>query len=355
MKKIKTVVFAIIALALLAFPVYYFVSKAKQNEKNYSLESPITRNIKNFILSSGTIIPEREVEIKSRVAGVLEEIYVKNGDSVDKNQIIAKVKIIAEIASLANAEADVKLARVSFENQEQNYKRDKEAFDKHLITLAQFQTTEANYETAKENLNKSLRNYDIIKSGGDKKTQSNTLIRSTISGTVTQLPTKVGASIIQSNNFNDGTTIAKIADIETLIFDGNVKEYEVSDLRIGMPVSIKASISDEENAGELTEIATSGTDQSGTIVFNIKSKLKESEHKRTGFSAIAKIVTKEKDSVLCVNEKWVTFENDSSFVFVQINEESDEKRFIKLGMSDGIYSEVLSNLTKEDKIRVYDR
>ena len=353
MKFIKTFSTIIVAILLLAYPVYYFMSKHQSDKKKFSLESPEKRDISNFILSSGTIIPEKEVLIKSRVAGVLDDIFVKSGDAVSKNQIIAKIKVIPDLVALANAQADVSLARLDFKNKEEAYKRDSLSFEAGLTTLANFQNSQTTYLQSEENLEKSIANYEIIKSGGQQN-QNNTLIRSTIDGVVTLLPTKVGASIIQSNNFNDGTTIAKIADIQQLIFDGNVQEYEVSGLKLEMPVTITSSVNEIESLGNLSEIATSAETVDGNIVFNIKSRLNAVDYKRTGFSAVAKIVTKEKKDVLAINEKWITFENDSSFVFVNINEEKDEKRYVKLGISDGVYAEVLSNLSKDDKIRVYD-
>ncbi len=356
MKKIIKYLILTVVLLLLVWPVYYFISKRNSKEITYTLQKPIKKDIKNYVVCSGIILPKQEVKIKSRVSGVLDQIYVKNGDSVYKNQVIAKIKIIPDVNKLAEAESKVNIANINFENQTATYTRNKGLFEKGIISRSEFETVETSFLKAKEELNKAQKEYRIVKSGdysGAK--NSNTSIVSTINGIVTLLPTKIGASVIQSNNFNEGTTIAKIANVDEMVFEGNVKEYEVSDLQVGMPVLIHTSVSNDDEKAVLSEISTSGKNNDGMILFEIKSKLTSSKIKKTGFSANAKIITKEHKDVLCINEEWVTFENDSSFVFVQKKDNDYEKRLVTLGLSDGVYSEVLAGIEDEEKIRVYDQ
>lgn len=356
MKKIIKFILLIFLFVLLIWPVYYFISKKNAKEISYKLEKPQKRDIKNFVVCSGIILPKEEVEIKARVSGVLEALYVKSGDSVRKNQVIAKISIIPDVGELASSESEIKVAKINFENQKVIYSRNKVLLEKGIISRTEFEAIETRFLNAQEQLNSANKNHLIVKSGNYSNNQkSSTSIVSTIDGIVTLLPTKIGSSIIQSNNFNEGTTIAKIANIEEMVFEGNVKEYEVAKLEIGMPVLINTAISDIDEEGLLSEISTSGKNMDGMILFEIKSKLTASKIKKTGFSANAKIITQKKKNTLSINEEWVSFKNDSTFVFIHKNDAEYEKRFVNLGLSDGIFTEVLSGLNEDETLRIYDK
>ncbi len=356
MKKVIKIILLIVLVLLLVWPVYYFVTKKEANVMAYHLERPETRMLKNFVMCSGIVLPKEEVEIKSRISGVLEAIYVNNGDRVRKNQVIAKISVIPDMETLAASESDVRISKLNFDNQTVVHNRNKILLKKGIIAKADFEKTENAYLNAKAQLQEARKRYRIVKSGNYSNTQtSNTSIVSTIDGVVTLLPTKIGASIIQSNNFNAGTTIAKIANIEEMVFKGNVKEYEVSKLSKGMDVIINAAITDQDQKGVLSEISTSGSNKDGMILFEIKSTLANVKTEKTGFSANAKIVTEARNATLAIKEEWIEVKGDSIYVEVNKNENETEKRAITLGLSDGIYTEVVSGLTGNELIRVYDK
>ncbi len=352
-KKIK-ILLKLLLTALLIWPVYYFITKKNAQEETYITKKLQKRDLKNFIICSGIILPKEEVEIKSRVSGVLEKIYVKNGDSIHKNQIIAKIKIIPDIERLSSSQIEINVAKNRFNNKKAIYNRNKELFEKGIVAKSKFEIIETDYLNALEDLKNTKRTYQIVKSGNYSGGTTNTSIVSTIDGVVTLLPIKVGSSVIQSNNFSEGTTIAKVANIDEMIFEGNVKEYEVAKLTKGMPVKIATAISDKEEDGILSEISTSGKNTDGLILFEIKSKLTNSKIRKTGFSANAKIIIKEKKNILCLKEKWITFSNDTSYVYIHKNDDKYEKRAIKLGISDGVYTEVISGIKENESIRIYD-
>lgn len=355
MKKAIKLILLIAVFGLLIWPIYYFANKRTSGNLGYKLEKPFNKDIQNFVICSGVILPKEEVEIKSRISGVLEKIYVTLGEKVHKNQIIAKIKIIPDVGEMALAESRVNTARINFENQRSIYNRNRLLIDKEIISRAEFESIQTNYLNAKEELNKSIKEFSIIKSGNDSNKQSNTSIISTIEGYVTLLPSKIGSSIIQSNNFNEGSTIAKVAKINEMVFDGNVTEDEVENLKLGMPVLISTALNKKVNSGNLIEISTSGKDTNGIITFNIKSNLKSAETKKTGFSANAKILTRELKNILCIKEEWMTIENESIYVYVKKKEDLFLKRQITVGMSDGIYIEVRSGLNKNEIIKVDDK
>jgi len=355
MKKIVRIVLFILLALLFTWPVYYFVAKKSAKKEHFTLTQPTRKNLENFVMCSGVVLPKEEVEIKSRVSGVLEEVYVKTGDKVRKNQIIAKISIIPNMSELAASESQWKQAKIQYDNQKTLYDRDKTLFEKGIISKADFEKTETSYLVAHEQLNNARRGYKIIKSGNySNKQTSNTSIISTIDGVVTLLPTKIGTSVIESNNFNEGTTIAKVANINEMIFVGNVKEFEVAQLKEGMDVNIDSAIHEQDQLGVLTEVSTSGKNSNGLVLFEIKTTLSDFKTKKTGFSANAKIITKVRNQVLALKEEWLSTEGDSTFVWVQKNKDQLEKRAVTLGLSDGIFTEVIAGLSDNEKIRVYD-
>lgn len=357
MKKVLKFILSIFLLLLIIWPIYYFVSKKNNKIATYRLEKPEKRDLKNFIICSGVVLPKEEVEIKSRVSGVLEKLYVQNGDRVIKGQVIAKIGIIPDMGELAASELDVNIAEINFDNQNVSYNRNKILLEKGIIAKAEFERIENEFLNTKEQLNNARKRYRIVKSGNYSNSQkSNTSITSTISGIVTLLPAKIGVSIIQSNNFSEGTTIAKIANIEEMVFEGTVKEYEVAKLKEGMVAVIKTAISDENEKGILSEISTSGKNSDGMILFDIKAALIDAKIKKTGFSANAKIITREKKNTLSIREEWITIKGDSIYVFIHSNTQDEgEKRLIELGFSDGVFTEILSGLNETEIIRVYDK
>lgn len=356
MKKITRYLLLVLLSFLLIWPIYYFITKRMEKEPSFILSTLENRSIYNYTICSGIVLPKEEVEIKSRVSGILEDIFVKNGDSVYKNQTIAKITVIPNVGELSAARSKIKTTKINFQNQENNYLRNKTLFEKGIISKSNFELIETSYLNIREELDNARRAYSIIKSGDySNRNQSNTSIVSTIDGIVTLLPTKIGSSVIQNNNFNEGTTIAKIANVKEMIFEGNVKEYEVSKLHKGMPLLINTAINDEAISGHITEISTSGKTIDGMILFEIKSDLVAPNLKNTGFSASAKITIEERIDVSSLKEEWITFTNDSSYVFVHKSDDQFERRFVQLGLSDGIYTEVLSGLNENETIRVYDK
>jgi HlyD family secretion protein len=260
------------------------------------------------------------------------------------------------LGELTNAESAITSARLNLNIQKTIYERNKILFRDAVISKSEFEEIERAYLAATETLNLANSRYSIVKTGNlNISRESNTVIVSTINGVISSIPSKVGASIIQSNNFNDGTTIAKVANTNELVFEGKVKEYEIGSLVTGMPVMVKLAINDEEVEGELTEISTSGKDVNGTILFDIKSKIRPLKAKRIGFSANAKILIRERKNVLAVKEDWFRIRKDSVFVWIHKNANEYVERYLKTGISDDVFTEVLEGLKENEYIRNYDK
>ena len=358
MKRILKIVLLVVFVALVAWVVYYLYKQTKKDPIVYLTEQPEVTNIIKKTVATGSIIPRQEIQIKPQESGIITEIYVEEGDIVKKGDLIAKIQIIPEMLQVNGAESQLKQATLVFKNAETEFNRKKELYDAKVISESEFLTEKLNFERSQTDLEAAENNLQLIKDGVIKKAgaQTNTLIRSTTSGMVLDVPVEEGNSVIKSNSFNDGTTIAIVADMGEMIFNGKVDETEVGKIKAGMELLLTIGAIDEEKYTAILEfIAPKGVEENGAIQFEIKAavKLKEGQFIRSGYSSTADIVLDRRDSVLAIKEKLITFRNDSAFVDVETKEpQMFEQRQIKTGLSDGIIIEVLQGVTKEGKIKV---
>ncbi|MGE0088903.1 MAG: efflux RND transporter periplasmic adaptor subunit [Bacteroidales bacterium] len=356
MKKFfKIAVWLFIAIIFIGTLVFLY-NKSKKKTETFITEKPFITNIENKTVATGSIVPRKEIEIKSQISGIVQEIYVTAGHIVKKGDLIAKVKIIPEMISLNNAESRLQRAKISFDNSLLDYERQLKLYEEKIIPIAEFQKVQLAHSNAKQELDAAEDNLQLIKEGVTKKSgqTTNTLIRSTIDGMVLDVPVKEGNSVIESNTFNAGTTIANIADMGEMIFEGKVDETEVGKIHEGMNLSLSIGAIDEQKFDSRLEyISPKGVEDNGAIKFEIKAKvkLKEDFFIRSGYSATVDIVLERIDSVMAIKESLIEFRNDSAFVEVETEPQIFKERNIKLGLSDGINIQVLDGLTKDDKIK----
>ncbi|MFV0375869.1 MAG: efflux RND transporter periplasmic adaptor subunit [Mangrovibacterium sp.] len=358
MKKFFKILLVVILAASLLGTGYFLYSKSKKQPDRFKTENPKMDNIVKKTVATGSVVPRQEIEIKPQISGIIDELFVEAGDFVKKDQVIARIKIIPDMVTLNSAESRLNRARINFDDAKIDYDRQQKLFDTEVISYADYTKSKVAYDSAKEELSAAENNLELVKNGVLKKaeTASNTLVRSTINGMVLDVPIKVGNSVIQSNTFNDGTTIATVADMQDMIFEGNVDETEVGKIKAGMPIELEiGAIEKDKFAATLTYIAPKGKEENGAIQFEIKAdvNLKEDQFIRAGYSANANIVLERRDSVMVIPEGMLKFENDSAYVDVLTNEAEHlyEKRKVKTGLSDGINIEIISGLTKEDKVK----
>ncbi len=359
MKKFFKILLIVFLIVSLFGTVYFLYTKSKKQPDVFKTELPKIDNIVKKTVATGSVVPRKEIEIKPQVSGIVEEIYLEAGSKVKMGDIIAKVKIIPDMVTLNNAESRVNQAQLNYDDAKIDYNRQKELYDKSIIPYEEYQKAQLSFNTAREELEAAQNNLDLIRKGVTKKTahESNTLIRSTINGMILDVPVEVGNSVIQSNTFNDGTTIAVVADMSDMIFDGQVDETEVGKIHEGMDIILTiGAIEDETFKAKLTYLSPKGEEENGAIQFKIKAdvNLKEGQFIRAGYSANANIVLERKDSVMVIPEGLLQFEDDSSFVEVNIGtleEPNYEKRFVTTGLSDGINIEITDGLKPEDKVK----
>ncbi|HAF28673.1 MAG TPA: efflux transporter periplasmic adaptor subunit [Bacteroidales bacterium] len=357
MKKVLRIILLVIIIGVFIATIYFLYQKSKKEPVVFVTETPFITDIIKKTVATGSVVPRKEIEIKPQVSGIIEEIYIEPGDIVKNGDLIAKVRIIPNMINLNNAEARLDQAKIDYEDAKMVYDRQKRIFDEGVIPAAEFQQYEIALNRAKSELNSAENNLQLIKEGvtKDSKSSTNTLIRSTIEGMVLDVPVEQGNSVIESNTFNAGSTIAVVADMGEMIFEGKVDETEVGKIRTGMNLILTIGAIEETTFNAFLEyISPKGVEENGAIQFEIKAavELKKDYFIRAGYSANADIVLTRKDSVLAVKESLLIFDEDSVFVEVEKEMQVYEKIPVEVGLSDGINIEIISGVTKEDKIKV---
>ncbi|HTA63596.1 MAG TPA: efflux RND transporter periplasmic adaptor subunit [Bacteroidia bacterium] len=357
-KKIIKISLLIIVLAIFGYTIFFLYQKSQTPPVVFQTVSPFDTVIVKKTVATGSIIPRKEVNMKSRVSGVVEKFFVVAGQEIKEGDVIARIKIIPNMASLQGAETRINQAKVSFDNATIEYERNKKLLEQGVISKADFLPSDLKYKSAEVEVKSAEDNLQILKEGVSKsmETASNTIVKSTIRGMVLDVPIKEGSSVIESNTFNEGTTIAVVANMGEMIFEGKLDESEVGKVKEGMPLVLTVGAIDNETFNaNLEYIAPKGVAENGAIQFLIRAamnKEKNSTFLRAAYSASADIILAKKENVLAIPESVMQFEKSKAFVEIEKSPNMYEKKYIKTGLSDGINIEVLEGLTKKDKIKI---
>ncbi len=361
MKKVIFIIVSILIVGLLAWTLIYVYNKSQEKPVSFKTEEPYYTDIIQKTVATGSVIPRKEIDIKPVVSGIIQELLVEPGMQVKSGDVLAKIKVIPDMVTLNNAENRVERAKIERDNAMVDFERNKTLFDKGVISQADFQPFQLAKRNVEIELDAAEDNLRIIREGASKKNSatSNTFVRSTISGMVLAVPVEIGNSVIEVNNFNEGTTIATIADMSDLIFEGKVDESEVGKIKEGMDLILTiGAIENEEFEALLEYISPKGVEENGAIQFEIKAavNLKSDQFIRAGYSANANVVLARRDSVLAINEGLVQYEDETeTFVEVKTGEQQYDKRKVELGLSDGIKVQVLSGVDKGDNIKIWNQ
>ncbi|MCS6822980.1 MAG: efflux RND transporter periplasmic adaptor subunit [Cytophagaceae bacterium] len=357
LKKIIPITIAALAGATFIYTLYFLYLKSTDKKETYATEQPAYMNIVQKTVASGSVNPRKEVEIKSQVSGVVDKIYVTEGEYIKTGQLLARIKIVPNVINLHNAESNLNKARIAYEDAQREYERYKKLFEEKLISEVEYNKYLLAFQNSKENLIAAENNLQLIREGSAKNfSATSTLVRSTVEGTLLSLPVKEGSFVIESNTFNAGTTIATVADMNDMIFTGKVDESEVGKIKTGMKLELNVgAIENKKYEAILEFISPKGVIEDGAVKFEIKAavKIPPQDFIRAGYSANADIIFARRDSVLSIKEALLKFgKNDSVYVEVEKEPNVFEKRLVKTGISDGINIEILSGLSPKDKIKV---
>ncbi len=355
MKKVMSLFFIFTLLVVFVGTGVFLYNKSQEKPVVYKTASPEKRDIINKTVATGRIIPRKEVEIKSQVSGIVETIYVEAGDEIKSGELIAKIRIIPNMERLNTAESQLEKANINFENAKKELERQKKLFEDKLIPEFEYNKYVHDYNLQQETLNAAESNLSIIREGASQRAgKVSNMVKATLTGLLLDIPVKQGTFVTETNTFNAGTTIANIANMQDMIFEGTVDEAEVGKLHEGMELLLNiGAMENDAFIANLEYISPKGIDDQGTIKFSIKAavKLRQDRFLRAGYSANADIVLDRRTQVLAINERLLQFDKGEPYVEVETAPQQFERREIQTGLSDGIYIEVISGISAQDKIK----
>lgn len=357
LKKFFITLIIVAIIGSMGYVGFYLYKKAEEPAIVYSTTQPVRTDLQKKTVATGSIKPRKEIDMKSQVSGVVAELFVEPGQEVKEGDQIAKIRIIPNVVTLNNAEAELKRAEINFNNAKREYERQEKLFKKQLISEFDFQQQKLSYELEEQNLEATRINLQLVKEGAAKESgNAANIVYATATGMILDVPVKEGNFVIESNTFNDGTTIATVADMSDLIFEGFVDESEVGKITEGMPLSLKVGAIDEQRfSARLEYISPKGEEKEGAIQFEIRAEINNADLRgtflRAGYSANADIILDERKDVITIQERDLMFTDDKVFVEVETAPNTFEKREIEVGLSDGMQIEVVDGLQEGDKIK----
>ncbi len=357
MKKILSWFLAAVVVLIIGGAFVYLYKKSQSKPVVFETEHGEKADITKKTVATGSIVPRREVEVKPKVTGVLSELYVEPGKKVKTGDPLGKISIIPDAMQISQADSSVRGAQIAFDNAKRELARNEELYKRGVVADAELQKYKTDFALRQQELEAAGQRLQLVKEGATRGqgSASTLIVTSTADGMVIDVPVKVGFSVIQANNFNPGTTVAVVADMDDMIFEGRVDEAEVAKIKEGMKLQIKVgAIEKEQLEGVLEYISPKGKTVDGAIQFEIKAAVKQKAGMqiRANYSANADIVLDEKKNVLAIREALVQYDKDKPYVEVETKPQTFEKRDVKLGLSDGIKVEVVSGVSESDKIKI---
>jgi HlyD family secretion protein len=359
MKRVLTrLLFVVVAIPILA-SFFYLYKKSQAKPVVFQTELAEVTDITKKTVATGSVVPRQSVDVKPKITGVLSELYVDPGKLVKLGDALGKVTIIPDAQNLNAADAQVRSAQITLDNAKRELDRDENLYKQGVVAEAEVFKFRTDYALARSQLETAISNAQLVREGQTRAQGkvSNVIVTATVNGTVIDVPVKIGFSVIQANSFNPGTTVATIANMSDMIFDGHVDESEVAKIKEGMKLDIKVgAIEKDRFEGKLEYIAPQGKEIDGAIQFEIKAALvqKSGLFIRAGYSANADIVLDEKKHVLAIREALVQYDNGKPFVEIETTPQTFVRKEVTLGLSDGIKVEILSGVKSGDHVKIPD-
>ena len=358
----KMIIAGLVAIAFIGTFVFLWI-KAQPQPKVYDEFTPTVADLRKTTVLTGKIEPRNEVNIKPQISGIITELMKEAGQTVQAGEVIAKVKVIPDMGQLSSAQSRLRLAEINLKQARTDYEREKVLYDKGLVSADEYDKIHQAYNQAREERSAAQDNLEVVRDGvsSNNANASSTLVRSTVTGVILDIPVKVGNSVILSNTFNDGTTIATVANMNDLIFRGNVDETEVGQVNVGMPMTITVgALQDLKFNARLEYISPKAVEANGANQFEIKAAVQVPEKTgvRSGYSANAQIVLAEALHVLTVPESAIHFEGNNTYVYLvqgKGKNKTYQRRDVKVGLSDGVNIQIKSGLTTNDRVRGLER
>lgn len=374
-KKVISIILGLVFVLAVVFGIGYLIKSNSKESEVFLTRKPSIKNLDDKVMATGRIEPREEIEIKPNISGIIQSISVKEGDKVEAGQLLATIRIVPNVTDvnnatmqinnsqiqLANAKINVDNQQKQFAMQEKLYKQGVISKQEYIAAQQQLQTTLQQQKLASQQLNAAQKQLQIVRTGATPELQSmaTTQIRAKAAGTVLEIPVKVGGQVIEANSFNPGTTICSIADLNSLIFKGKIDEAQAGKLKEGMDMNVViGALQNKSFPGKVTLIAPKGTEESGTIKFNVEGNVTnpKGEYIRAGFSANGEVLLSSQKNALLLDESLIQYDkgNNKSFVEVKQPNGSFKKTYVKLGASDGINVQILSGIDKNADVKVWN-
>jgi HlyD family secretion protein len=358
MKRTGNIIVTIALLAVVAFIIWKNIGFSKGSVL-VNTDEPFITTIEQKRFVPGNLYPLTEIDIKSQISGTLEKVFVKIGDKVKIGDNIAQVKLIPDPSNLERAKSNLNSARINYENNKKIFERNKDLFKKKVIPAIEFDEYKRALAISREQYLSAQNQLTLILEGTVQDADISNIIKATAAGTIIDLPLKKGSSVIERNNFNAGTTIATVANIDTFIFRGKVNESDMKYLCLGMCLDLNINAYENlSKKAKLYKISAKGLAEQGIIKYYIEAKFStatDSLEIRSGYSANAELVLQKRENILAIKEKHLQFENDTAFLNVISVDDKEEKRNITTGLSDGINIEILEGIKENEKYRIIER
>lgn len=352
----KKIIISTVAVVAIGVAGILFFGGSKSSSENVLPKVKVERGtIVDKALAVGTIEPEFEISVKSKVSGVVKRIYADAGTYVHAGDPLLEVKPDPAPLELADAERQVQLADVEMDNLAKEKVRQESLMKKGLIAQKEYDNFQSSFENADLRRKIAKEKLELLQSGKvrieGKDIES--VIRAPIDGYVLKKMVEVGDPVVPIASFSEGTVLMKMANMERLIFKGTVDEIDVGKLREGMDAELKVgALPNDTVHGTLTKIWLKAEKNENATVFPIEISIPRTNSitLRAGYSANASIIIQKKTNILTIPERVVTFKSDSATVTVALAAK-DEVRLIKTGLSDAINVEVVSGLKEGDEVR----
>ncbi len=360
-KTLKHIILVLIGLFVI-YTLYFLWKQAQPIPEVYELVSPEVRDLTRRTVATGNIEPRRRVNIKPQTTGIITELLVQPGDMVRENQVVARIKVIPDMAKLDQVKSAIESATIELQEIEREAQRTRQLYDKGVVSREEYEASESSLAVARENLLSAESQLEVVTTGSSARSGNinTTVVTSTMTGTVMSVPVKEGSSVSGTSMFSDGTTICSVADMSDVQFKGNIDETEVDFMRVGMPmVLIPGAMQNVRIPAVLEYVAPEGTEQNGAMQFEIKAKtdIPEGVTLRSGYSVNAEIVIEEVKSVLSVDETCVEFEKNKAYVWKLTSAPDDlahqewERTAVEVGVSDGLYIQILGGVSEGDLLK----